>query len=83
MDVKKLSEDEVKKRLNKLIYVNDCSDECQKCGLPQLLHIGACTWINRTDEKEEFQVLKDFSKKMKPLVIWMKRERDSVKQEMT
>ena len=41
MKVKKMSSEEVKKRLNKLIDLEDWSEECQICGLPLLLHAGS------------------------------------------
>ena len=43
MDVKKLSEDEAMKSLNKLIDLKDYLDECQTCRFLHLLHKGACS----------------------------------------
>ena len=43
-DVKKISEDELKTRLNELIDVNNYLDGCVTCSLPHLLHKGTtCT----------------------------------------
>ena len=74
MDVQKLSEDEVRKRLNGLIEVNDYSYECQNCSLPVLLHKGTCTQSNPADEKEECQVWKNFRNKLKPKVAKVESE---------
>ena len=72
-----MSEEEGKKILNKLIDLGDWSDESENCGLPQLLHTGACTWQNFAQAQEECLVLKDFRNKMKTLVALMKRFRDT------
>ena len=38
-DIMKLTEDEAKKRLNKLIDLNDYLDKFKTCGLPCLFHL--------------------------------------------
>ena len=47
-----MSDEEVKKKLNKLIDFGDWSDECKKCGLPQIMHQGACARQTRTDSEK-------------------------------
>jgi len=39
-DIKKISDDKLKARLNELIDVNDYVNGCGTCGLPRLLHKG-------------------------------------------
>ena len=74
IEVEKLTEDEVKKRLNVLIDLYDTNDTWEICGLPCLLHRGdTCIRSNHVKEKEEFRVLKAYRQKIKPIVVWMKR----------
>ena len=81
MDVKKLCEDEGKKRLNKLIDFEDWIEECENCRVPQLLHKGAYTQQTQPEEGGVVFVWRDFRNNMRPLVDWMRRSRDTEKTE--
>ena len=79
-DVKKLTEDKAKKRLNELIDLNDYLDEWKTSSLLCFLHKGICTRGNHGDSQEEWQVWQEYRAMIKPLVVWMKRMRDSEKE---
>ena len=76
-----MSEEEVKKRLNKLIDLGDWLIEFENCGLPQLLHKGTCTRLSHPKKEEAIVPWREFIDKMKPLIAWMKRSRDTERTE--
>ena len=64
--VEKLTADEGKKRLNKLIDLDDYKDSCQVCGLLCLLHKEeACMRSNHVDLEEKCQVWKEYIGKIR------------------
>ena len=53
-EVKNLTEDDAKRRLNGLIDLDDYLDGCKMLGLPGLLHKGnICSRSNRANLEEE------------------------------
>ena len=72
-EVKKLTEDDVKKKLNELIDLDYFMDAYVTCGLLHFLLKGEdCSKSNCVDTEEECQVWKDYREKMKPIVVWKK-----------
>ena len=70
---KKLTKDDVKKKLNELIDLSYFMDACVMCGLLHILQKGEdCSKSNCVDTEEECQVWKDYRDKMKPIVVWKK-----------
>ena len=70
---KKLTKDDVKKKLNELIDLNYFMDACVMCGLLHFLQKGEdYSKSNCVDTEEECQVWKDYREKMKPIVVWKK-----------
>ena len=81
MDIRKFSEDEFKTWLNELIELNDYLDGCVTCGLPRLLHKGqSCTQRSQVYSQEIVNIWKDYREKIKPIVVWMRREKDEEKE---
>ena len=80
IDVKKVSDDDVKKRLNEVIDLGDWSDEWENCGLPQLLHHSAYTRQTSLETNEALDTWSEFRVRMKPLVGWIKKSRNKEKQ---
>ena len=79
-NVNKISEDELKSRLNNLIDVNDYLDRCGTCGLLCLLHKGTtCTRSSQAEVLERCKISDVFRERIKPKVVWMKREKDKEK----
>ena len=70
---KKLTKDDVKKKLNELIDLDYFMDACVTCGMLHFLQKGEdCSKSNCVDTEEECQVWKDYRDKMKPIVVWKK-----------
>ena len=79
-NVKKIFEDKLKTRLNKLIDVNNYLDGCGSYGLPCLLHKGTtCTRSSQAEVLERCKISDVFRERIKPKVVWMKREKDKEK----
>ena len=73
IDKERLTEDEAKKRLIKLIDLKYSNNVCEMCGLPCLHHRGdTCVRSNCVEEKEECHVWKVYREKIKAKVVWMK-----------
>ena len=80
VELKNLSNDDLKKHLTSQIALEDWTDECSKCGYPKLLHKdyvlhhdAACT-----REMEVPNIIrenwKEFNKRVKPILKQMKEE---------
>ena len=69
-EIKKLTEDEAKKRLNGLVDSDDYLDSSKTCGLPNLSHEGnTCRRSNRAELKKECQVWEEYRAMIKPIVV--------------
>lgn len=76
----KISEDELRSMLNDLIDVKDYLEGCLTCGLPCLIHKGTTyTSSSQAEAQEKYKILKEFRDRIKPIFVWMKRERDKEK----
>ena len=77
IEVEKLTEDEVKKRLNDLIDLDDYRDACATCRLLGLLQRGnKCMRSNCVKMEEECHVSQKNRENIKPKVLWIKRARN-------
>ena len=80
VDLKNLSNDDLKKRLASQIALEDWTDECSKCGYPKLLHKDYVLHRDATctQEKEVPDILrenwKEYNTRMKPILKMMKEE---------
>ena len=76
-DVNKYSDDKQETRLNDQIDFDDYMDECITGGLPYLLHKEICgTHSNPANAQEECKIWGDYKSQIKPMLVWMKREKD-------
>ena len=77
MDV--LSEEDLKKRLEKLVDLDTWDDDCVSCSKPSLLHIGACVRSEKVPPGELVEIWKTFKDRVKPI---LKRMKDKKKREL-
>ena len=74
IEVKKLIEDDTKRRFNGLIDLDNYLDGCKTCELPGLLHKGnTCSRSNQADLEKEYKVWSEYREMMKPIVVHIKR----------
>ena len=75
IDLEKLSDDNLKKRVLGLISTDDWIDECTQCGRPSLLHKpGLCTRSEKEDDAVILKIWKDFRSRMKNIIVAVKAE---------
>ena len=43
-NIANVSEEELVKRYSRLRYKEDWDEECERCDIPVMLHIGQCEW---------------------------------------
>ena len=76
VELKNLSNDDLKKRLASQIDIEDWTDECSKCGYPRLLHKELHPEAACTKEQELPNILKEnwkeYQKKSKPILKILK-----------
>ena len=78
VELKNLSNDDLKKHLASLIDIEDWTDECGKCGYPRLLHKELHQETACSREQEVPNVLKknwdEYKKRVKPILRALKEE---------
>ena len=78
VELKNLSNDDLKKRLASQIDIEDWTDECSKCGYPRLLHKELHQEAACTKEQELPNILKEnwkeYRKRVKPILKILKEE---------
>ena len=75
IDLDRLSDDNLKKRVLELISIDDWMDECSQCGRPALLHKpGPCTRSEKEDDSIVLNIWTDFRSWMKTVIMAVKAE---------
>ena len=75
IELEKLSDDNLKKKVLGLISVEDWNDDCSQCGRPSLLHKpGPCTQSEKEDDAVILKIWKDLRSRMKNIILAMKAE---------
>ena len=78
VELKNLSNEDLKKRLASQIDLEDWTDECRKCGYPRLLHKELHREAACTKEHELPNILKEnwkeYRKRIKPILKILKEE---------
>ena len=80
-NMEKVTDTDMKKRLNKLADFDDCMDECAVCRRPDLLHKGPCTRTEKDSPEGILGILTEFRKRMKTVIRWTKANREKEKDE--
>ena len=78
IDLKTLTNDDLKKRLMKQINVKDWTDKCSKCGYPKLIHKNLHRDATCTEKQEAPEALNkywdEYKKRIKPVFKALKED---------
>ena len=67
-NLEKVTDADLKKRLNKLIDLDDWTDKCAACGKPDLLHKRPCTRTENNSPEELIKIWTEFKTWMKTIL---------------
>ena len=70
--LEKVTDADLKKRLNELVDLDDWADKCAACGRLDLLHRGSCTRTEKDSPEDLVRIWTEFKKRMKTIVRWSK-----------
>ena len=80
-DLEKVTDSDLKKRLNELIDLYDWADMCPSCRRPYFLHKGLCTRTDKDPPEGYKEIWTEFKKRMKTVLRWAKTARGKEKDE--
>ena len=67
-NLEKVTDSDLKKRLSKLIDLDDWTNECATCERPNLLHKGSCMRESKDLPEELVRIWTEFKKRMRSQV---------------